>query len=82
MTKWCDQVTSDDGCICIPTEYNSNGVSRTKLETRSNARLISAAPELLALLKRYRSETPLGHQPHMIAHEADEAIAKATGGKA
>lgn len=38
------------------------------------------APELLALLIRYRRETPLGHQPHMIAHEADEAIAKATGG--
>ena len=42
--------------------------------------LISAAPELLALVKRYRAETPLGHQPHMIAHEADAAIAKAEGG--
>ena len=38
------------------------------------------ADELLALLKRYRTETPLGHQPHMLAHEVDEAIAKATGG--
>lgn len=44
----------------------------------ANARLIAAAPELLALLKRYRAETPLGHQPHMIAHEADAVIAKAT----
>ena len=32
--------------------------------------------ELLALVIRYRKETPLGHQPHMIAHLADEAIAK------
>ncbi len=47
VTKWCDQVTSNDGCICIPTEYNSNGVSRTKLESRANARLIAAAPDLL-----------------------------------
>ena len=31
---------------------------------------------LLALLKRYRNETPLGHQPHMIAHVVDEAIAR------
>ena len=30
----------------------------------------------LALLHRYRTETPLGHQPHMIANLADEAIAK------
>lgn len=29
------------------------------------------------LLKRYVSETPLGHQPHMIALEAEEAIAQA-----
>lgn len=34
--------------------------------------------ELLALVIRYRKETPLGHQPHMIAHLADEAIARAT----
>lgn len=47
-------------------------------EAMANARLIAAAPELLALLKRYRAETPLGHQPHMLAHEADAAIANAT----
>lgn len=29
---------------------------------------------LLALIKRYRKETPIGNQPHMIAHQADEAI--------
>ena len=32
---------------------------------------------LLALLRRYRTETPLGHQPHMIAEQADAAIAAA-----
>ncbi len=26
------------------------------------------------IIWRYRHETPLGNQPHMIAHEADEAI--------
>lgn len=31
--------------------------------------------EAVRLLKRYRLETPLGHQPHMIAHEADAALA-------
>lgn len=29
---------------------------------------------LVDLLARYRNETPLGHQPHMIAHVADAAI--------
>lgn len=32
---------------------------------------------LRALLRRYRTETPLGHQPHMIAHEVDAALAGA-----
>lgn len=32
--------------------------------------------QLLALVKRYRNETPIGHQPHMICHLADELIAE------
>lgn len=34
-------------------------------------------PKMLELLSRYRNETPIGHQPHMIAHDADEVIKKA-----
>jgi cellobiose-specific phosphotransferase system component IIA len=40
-------------------------------------RLHEVNTELVSLLKRYRSEIPLGHQPHMIAAEVDEALAKA-----
>jgi hypothetical protein len=29
------------------------------------------------LLARYRDETPAGHQPHMIAHQADAALGRA-----
>jgi|CXWL01.1.fsa_nt_gi hypothetical protein len=29
---------------------------------------------LCALLTRYRDETPLRHQPHMIAHQVDEVL--------
>ena len=36
--------------------------------------------EALRLLRRYRNETPLGHQPHMIAHEADALLAAAAKG--
>lgn len=38
--------------------------------------LTSQRDSLLSLVKRYRNETPLGHQPHMIAIEADVLIAK------
>jgi hypothetical protein len=31
--------------------------------------------QALTLLIRYRNGTPIGHQPHMTAHEADDAIA-------
>ena len=31
--------------------------------------------QALDALERYRNETSLGHQPHMIAHVADQAIA-------
>lgn len=37
--------------------------------------------KLSALLRRYRDETPLGHQPHMIAAEVDAALAPATEGR-
>jgi hypothetical protein len=32
------------------------------------------ARKLRGLLRRYRKETPLGHQPHMIAAEVDAAL--------
>lgn len=41
--------------------------------------LTSAAAEierLRTLLARYRDETPLGHQPHMIAHEVARALGR------
>jgi hypothetical protein len=41
-------------------------------------RCLEAADELEQLrdlLRRYREETPLGHQPHMITHEVDAALA-------
>ena len=31
---------------------------------------------LRGFLARYRDETPLGHQPHMIAHLVDEALGR------
>jgi hypothetical protein len=64
------------------TRFVAEAVLSTPLvegEREANARLIAAAPEMLALLIRYRTETPLGNRPHMIAHVADAVIAKARG---
>jgi len=35
---------------------------------------IEAMKQAHQIIWRYRHETPLGNQPHMIAHEADEMI--------
>ena len=35
---------------------------------------VDAVEKLEAMLLRYRTETPLGHQPHMIAHEVDAIL--------
>lgn len=52
--------------------------ARHRIEALSSTQSTSShcGGELIALLKRYRNETPLGHQPHMIAGQVDEALAR------
>lgn len=50
--------------------------ARTLLAEHERAEKAEARVRALeVLLMRYRNETPLGHQPHMIANEVDEALA-------
>ena len=49
--------------------------TRIQLRMRMQDRRIA---ELEGLLRRYRTETPLGHQPHMIAHKVDAALGEKT----
>ena len=51
-------------------------VAEAKADAEELARLRTENGELRRLLARYRDETPLGHQPHMIAHQADEALGR------
>lgn len=39
-------------------------------------KLRAEVAELRQLLARYRDEVPLGHQPHMTAHLADDALGR------
>ena len=79
------KITFANGGTLRVCEETSGAVEHTLCMLLSH---ISAAPQpdgvgdgmqarhdlMLALFKRYRYETPLGNQPHMIAHEADAAI--------
>ena len=65
----CHMVGCFPGTMAQVTFANSD-------TAEANARLIAAAPDLLAMVKRYRKETPLGNQPHMIAGLADDIIAE------
>ena len=51
-------------------------VAEAKTDAEELARLRTENGELRRLLARYRDETPLGNQPHMIAHQADEALGR------
>lgn len=49
-------------------------VAEAKVDADELARLRVENAELRLLLTRYRLETPLGHQPHMLANKVDEAL--------
>jgi len=51
-----------------------------EMERMLRAELDAADSQIRALhilLARYRDETPICHQPHMIAHQADAALGRA-----
>ena len=52
-------------------------VAEAQADADELKRLRAENAELRRLLARYRDETPLGNQPHMISHEADRALARA-----
>lgn len=54
-------------------------IIEAKIEVAEVERLRAENVELRRLLARYRDETPLGHQPHMIAGEVDSALARRIG---
>jgi len=41
---------------------------------RRTAEAEARADKLAEALRRYRNEVPLGHQPHMLAHEVDDLL--------
>ena len=69
----------DDICRITPHNYHPDGWPAAKGEAEANARLIAAAPELLAALE----VIALGNtDPDQMVEIARAAIAKATGGAA
>ncbi|MFN8756582.1 MAG: hypothetical protein ACK5YB_13710 [Burkholderiales bacterium] len=52
-------------------------IAEAQVDADELTRLRTENAELRRLLARYRDETPLGNQPHMIAHQADGALGRA-----
>ncbi len=48
---------------------------------RDVAAALKRAERLAEALRRYRNEVPLGHQPHMLAHEVDDLLRDQEEGK-
>ena len=65
-----------------PTAIWYSGDYTGDMEEDENGKWVSHADakveieRLRGLLTRYRDETPLGHQPHMIAHLVDEVLGR------
>lgn len=51
-------------------------VAEAQADARELERLRVENATLRGLVARYRDETPIGHQPHMIAHLADDALGR------
>lgn len=71
-------VRLQDNVIC--RAFEDRTIESGELALRLSGERKDAAAEierLRALLARYRDETPPGHQPHMIAAEADRALGRA-----
>lgn len=64
-TEWVQQTAK-------PREL---GMHRADVIRNRIAHLEGLCGQAATVIERYRNETPLGHQPHMIAHEADAALA-------
>lgn len=74
---------------CVPFIDNEVGVAETQEAmsqmlaeiarlTAEVERLRARCDTLARLVHRYRHNVPLGHQPHMIASEADKALKEPT----
>ena len=75
--KW---LSVDGGWDAIAEEaYPKSLICKLVLNVGANARLISAAPELLSALQLVRRNSLRADWPHDINEAIDGAIAKATG---
>jgi uncharacterized membrane protein YccC len=76
LARSCDRCADAKEIAELRAEAAANFIRAREWAERAG-RLEAEAAELRKLLARYRDETPLGHQPHMIAHQADEALGRA-----
>jgi hypothetical protein len=61
-------------CTKEQADFIAAKLSSLALIEAERDKLLAVNKVLVGLVKRYRTETPLGNQPHMITGEADEAL--------
>ena len=76
LARWEDQ--NGTMAAVLPSEWDSLRQEVMDACVIQSPRMLrTEVRRLKALLARYRDETPIGHQPHMIAHQTDEALGRA-----
>lgn len=71
MSELQNKVELDKAYFALEQEWE-----RTSDDLTFRDFFVKRISQLESLLKRYRNETPLGNQPHMIAHQVDEYFAE------
>lgn len=69
---FCKHGNSVESCAFCTAEGDAYYLGRK----HSDEKLQKENGELRRLLERYRDETPLGHQPYMIAHLVDKILGR------
>lgn len=70
----CNHIQETLDALAATRALQIDTVNKMVRLERENAELRMAAAGARQVLLRYRNETPIGRQPHMIAHVADKAI--------
>jgi len=75
-SRFCE-ACGQDGKVLKGTANILNNILPFREATEARATKAEAdLAEAIALLRRYRNETPAGHSPHMICHKADQFLTR------
>ena len=72
--RWKAEQQAAESLVVLARCVTDARIAEAKVDASELARLRIETTELRRILACYLNETPFGHQPSMILHEADEAL--------